>query len=50
MSIIKKGGDLGSASRHGLGYDGWERAKILAAYKGSGSEQVCEGDVIIDTY
>ncbi|CAF9922431.1 MAG: hypothetical protein GOMPHAMPRED_002549 [Gomphillus americanus] len=39
MSIIKKGGDLGSASRHGLGYDGWERAKILAAYKGSGSEQ-----------
>ena len=49
LSIVKKGGDLGSASRHGLGHDGWERAKILAAYKGSGAEQVCKRDVVINT-
>ena len=40
LSIIGKGGNLQAASRHGLGHDGWERAKYLAAYKGHGSEQV----------
>ena len=41
LSIISKGGNLQAASGHGLGYDGWERAKYLAVYKGHGAEQVC---------
>jgi hypothetical protein len=41
LNIISHGGDTGKANYHGLGYDGRERAKFLAAQKGTtGSEQV----------
>lgn len=41
LSIIKSGGDTSKADYHWLGYDGRERAKFLAAQKGTtGSEQV----------
>lgn len=42
LSIISKGGDTNKADYHWLGHDGRERAKFLAAQKGTtGSEQVC---------
>jgi hypothetical protein len=41
LSIISSGGNASKAKSHGLGHDGWERAKFLAAQKGTtGSEQV----------
>ncbi|KAJ4989006.1 hypothetical protein SVAN01_05444 [Stagonosporopsis vannaccii] len=40
LSIISSGGDTGKADYHWLGHDGRERAKFLAAQKGTtGSEQ-----------
>jgi hypothetical protein len=45
LDIISSKGDVGAASRHGLGHDGWERAKILAAQKGTGAEQVQEARI-----
>lgn len=43
LSIISHGGNTGKADYHWLGYDGRERAKFLAAQKGTtGSEQVRE--------
>jgi hypothetical protein len=41
LDIISAGGDAKKAGWHGLGHDGWERAKILATQKGTGAEQVC---------
>ena len=41
LSIISSGGDTNKANYHWLGHDGRERAKFLAAQKGTtGSEQV----------
>lgn len=41
LSIVSAGGDTNKANYHWLGYDGRERAKFLAAQKGTtGSEQV----------
>lgn len=41
LSIVSSGGDTGKANYHWLGHDGRERAKFLAAQKGTtGSEQV----------
>jgi hypothetical protein len=43
LSIISSGGDTSKANYHWLGHDGRERAKFLAAQKGTtGSEQVHE--------
>ncbi len=45
LDIIGHGGDVSKAGWYGLGHDGWERAKFLAAQKGTtGSEQVLNAE------
>ncbi|KAF1364171.1 hypothetical protein EJ07DRAFT_100636 [Lizonia empirigonia] len=47
LSIISSGGDTSKADYHWLGHDGRERAKFLAAQKGTtGSEQVRKARII----